>query len=180
MRGTTTDLETPYPLGSLLPAVLQEDDLLMRFTAAVDFLLAPAVSTLDCLPAYVDPALTPADFLRWLAGWVGAELDETWPIELQRSAVAHAVGLQSGRGTVDGLRRHLRLVTGVDVEVTDTGGVSWSVDPVEDAGTSVPPLVTVVARGTTIGLSALTAAVEAAKPAHVAHEVRIEPLTDER
>jgi phage tail-like protein len=32
--------------------------------------LAPVVATIDCLGAYLDPALTPEDFLRWLGGWV--------------------------------------------------------------------------------------------------------------
>jgi phage tail-like protein len=179
MRGTTTDLDTPYPLASLLPAVLQEDELLMRFTAAVDPLLAPAVSTLDCLVAYVDPVLAPPDYLGWLAGWVGADLDETWPVEQRRTAIAQAVELQPVRGTVEGLRRQLALITGAEVEVTDTGGVTWSVEPVDDPGPVLQPRVQVVVRGNGIGLAALTAAVDAAKPAHVAHEVRIEPAVSD-
>lgn len=177
MRGTTTDLETPYPLASFLPAVLQEDALLMRFTAAVDLLLAPAISALDCIAAYVDPALTPPDYLGWLAGWVGAELDETWPVELQRTVIGSAVELHRGRGTLEGLRQQLALIVNGAVEVTDTGGVSWSTEPVDDPGPQVPPRVTVVAWSNTIGRAALSAAVDAAKPAHVAHEVRVEPLT---
>ncbi|TWD79384.1 phage tail P2-like protein [Kribbella amoyensis] len=181
MRGTTTELDTPYPLGSLLPAVLQEDELLMRFTAAVDLLLAPAISSLDCLGAYLDPALAPADFLGWLAGWVGAELDETWPVGLQRTAVAQAVELQRDRGTIAGLRRQLALITGADVEVTDTGGVTWSAEPVDGAGPVVPPRLEVVVRGNNLDAARLAAVVEAAKPAHVAHTVRVEPsVTDVR
>ncbi|MEU8224667.1 phage tail protein [Kribbella sp. NPDC048915] len=180
MRGTSLELATPYPLGSLLPPVLQEDPLLMQFTAAVDFLLAPAISSLDCLTAYVDPALAPPDGLGWLAGWVGADLIETWPIATQRAAIAQAVELQGGRGTVDGLRRHLMLLAGTDVEVTDTGGVTWSLEPVDDLGPQPTPQVFVVVRSNEITRSALDAAVDAAKPAHVTHEVRLEPVSDER
>jgi phage tail-like protein len=175
VRGTTSNLETPHPLATFLPAVLQEDALLMQLTAAADRLLAPAISSLDCLAAYVDPALAPPDFLVWLAGWVGADLDETWQVELQRTVVARAMELHRGRGTLDGLRRQLTLVVGADVEVTDNGGVTWSIEPVDDPGQQVPPRVTVVARSNSVGLASLTAAVDAAKPAHVAHEVRIEP-----
>jgi len=132
MRGTTPDLGTAYPLGALLPALLQEDPLLMRFTEAIDEVLAPAISALDCLAAYVDPALAPPDYLGWLAGWVGIDLDETWPVELQRAEIARAVTLHRGRGTVDGLRQQLELVTGGQVEVVDTGGISWSVEPVDE------------------------------------------------
>jgi phage tail-like protein len=173
MRGTTGELAMPYPLGLMLPAVLQEDELLMRFTEAADGVLAPAVSTLDCLTAYVDPALAPADFLGWLAGWVGIELDETWPVERARAAVARAVGLHRARGTVDGLRGYLELITGGEVEVSDTGGVTWSVTPVDDFGPAVPARVQVIARSNRIGLAALDAAVDAAKPAHVGHDVRL-------
>lgn len=180
MRGTTTALGTPYPLGTLLPAVFQEDDLLMRFTAAIDLLLAPAISTLDCLTAYVDPALAPPDYLGWLAGWVGIELEETWPVEQQRSTIAEAVALHRGRGTVGGLRRQLELLTGGEVEVLDSGGVSWSVKPVDESADEAPATVHIIAKGTEIDLVSLEAAVDAAKPAHVAHEVRIEPVSDER
>lgn len=175
MRGTTTDIESPYPIGSFLPAVLQEDEVLMRFTAAVDFLLAPAISTLDCLAAYVDPALTPPDYLGWLAGWVGAALDERWPVDLQRAAISRAVELQRRRGTVEGLREQLELIIGGPVEITDTGGVTWSAEPVDDPVQEIVPRVVVVAHSNTVDLATLDAAVDAAKPAQVAHEVRIAP-----
>ncbi|WBQ06502.1 phage tail protein I [Kribbella sp. CA-293567] len=180
MRGTTTALGTPYPLGLLLPAVFQEDDLLMRFTGAIDLLIAPAISTLDCLAAYVDPALAPPDYLGWLATWVGIELDETWPVEQQRAAITEAVALHRGRGTVGGLRRQLELATGGEVEVLDSGGVSWSVVPVDEPAGQAPPSVQVIARSNKIGLAALEAVVDAAKPAQVVHEVRIEPVSGER
>ena len=38
----------------------------------LDPVLAPVLSTIDNLDAYVDPWLTPPDFLDWLAGWFGA------------------------------------------------------------------------------------------------------------
>lgn len=177
MRGTTTDLGTPYPLGTFLPSVLQEDDLLMRFTAAVDLLLAPAISALDCIAAYVDPALTPPDYLGWLAGWVGAELDETWPVDLQRAVIARAVNLHRGRGTLEGLRQQLALIVDGEIEVSDTGGVTWSTEPLDDPGAESPPRLKVVAWSNTADAAAVSAAVDAAKPAHVAHEVRIERLT---
>ncbi|MET9274200.1 phage tail protein [Kribbella sp. NPDC003557] len=177
MRGTTTELETPYPLGSLLPAVLQEDELLMRFTAAVDLLLAPAINTVDCLAAYVDPGLAPPDHLGWLAGWVGAELNETWPLETQRAAIQQAVHLHRGRGTVEGMRLQLALVLGADVRITDSGGVTWSVEPVDDLADDRPALVEVVARSNSLRVAEVEAAVDAAKPAHVAHSVRVESVS---
>ncbi|GAA0957544.1 phage tail protein [Kribbella koreensis] len=179
MRGATTGLGTPYPLGSLLPAVFQEDPLLMRFTAAIDEVLAPAISTLDCLTAYVDPALAPPDYLGWLAGWVGVELDENWPVAQQRAEIARAVTAHRRRGTVDGLRQQLELVTGGEVEVSDTGGTTWSTAPVDGPSDRVVPKVTVVVTGSRVSRTAVDAAVDAAKPAHVLHEVQIvQPVND--
>ncbi|MGC4941080.1 phage tail protein I [Kribbella sp. DT2] len=173
MRGTPGGLGTPYPLGLLLPAVFQDDELLMRFLAAVDEVIAPAIASLDCLPAYVDPALAPPDFLGWLAGWVGTELDETWSVELQRATIARAVELHRGRGTVAGLRRQLELATGGEVEITDTGGVGWSLEPVDDHSGSTPARLTVVVRDSAVSAAVVEAVVEAVKPAHVVHEVRV-------
>src|SRR5918998_3584146 len=88
MRGSVPGLLTPYPLGAMLPAYLQEDQFAMRWVAGFDDSLAPVVSVLDCIEAYVDPWVAPADFTAWLALWVGAMQDETWPDSRRRQAVA--------------------------------------------------------------------------------------------
>lgn len=176
MRGTTPDLGTPYPLAGLLPAALQEDDLTIRLTAGLDTVLAPVIATLDCLHAYVDPRLAPADFVTWLASWVGVTLDENWPVHRQRAAVRHAVELYRLRGTVAGLRAHLAVVTGGTVEVLDGGGVfvaSTPDGPYPDRGEQeVLVRITGPDEGTH-DLASLDALVAAAKPAHVPHRVEI-------
>ncbi|HVV18868.1 MAG TPA: phage tail protein I [Pseudonocardiaceae bacterium] len=165
-------LGTPYPLGSLLPAVYQEDAVTMLLTAALDDVLAPVIATLDCLPAYLDPWLAPADFLDWLASWVGADLDENWPPERRRAIVATAVELYRIRGTVAGLRQHVELVTGGRVDVVDSGGVSWSTTPdTADVGDE-PPSVT-VRIGEPESVAVVDALVAAAKPVHVVHRVDV-------
>ncbi|SCG00768.1 phage tail protein, P2 protein I family [Streptomyces sp. Ncost-T6T-2b] len=121
-RAAVPGLPSRYPIGELLPALYADDDLAQRFTAGLDTVLAPVLSTLDNLPAYVDPALAPADFLPWLASWVGVEADPAWPVELRRAVVAHAVELHRWRGTRRGLVERLRLVCGVHAEVRDGGG----------------------------------------------------------
>ncbi len=74
-RALLPGLGTRHPLGAQLPSVYAEDDFVQRFTAALDDILAPVLCTLDSLPAYFDPALAPADFLEYLAAWVGAPGD---------------------------------------------------------------------------------------------------------
>jgi phage tail-like protein len=181
MRGTVAGLRTPYPLASMLPAIYQEDDpFIGRFTAGLDDVLAPIIATLDCLEAYVDPMLAPEDFLEWIAEWVGVALNENAPITLHRNAVAHAAELHRLRGTVGGLRAALELLTGGDVEISESGGVVWSERPGSAAPGDPTPWLGVrvtVPRVTSWSLSALRSAVEAAvataKPAHVQHSVEV-------
>src|SRR5580693_7599811 len=98
MRADIAGLDTPYPLGTLMPAIYQEDPATMRWTAGLDDVLAPVISTIDCLGAYLDPLLAPEDFVLWLADWFGLTLDENWPVDRRRAAVATSVALyrQSG------------------------------------------------------------------------------------
>ena len=78
-RRSVPELATPHPLGELLPGLYLDDDLVQRWTAGLDEVLAPVFLTLDSLDAYFDSRLAPIDFVGWLAGWVDAELDERWP-----------------------------------------------------------------------------------------------------
>jgi phage tail-like protein len=104
VRGHLEGLDTPHPLGLTLPALFQDDDLTLRLVAGLDEVLAPVFLTLDSQDAYIDPALAPADFLEWIASWVGAELDESWPTDRKRQLVRDLVSLYRARGTVTGLR----------------------------------------------------------------------------
>ena len=95
--------------------------------------------TLDCLEAYVDPRLTPLDFLPWLAGWVGLDVDETLPEARRRAVVAEWARLHHQHGTRAGLVRLLEVATGGTVEVFESGGTTWSAVPgAEPPGGEVP------------------------------------------
>ena len=128
-RGLVAGLPTSQPLIGTLPGLYHDDELARGLTAAFDDVLAPVLSTLDNIEAYLDPALTPEDFLDWLGGWVGLLLDETWPIERRRAFVAVAAQLYRNRGTVAGLAMHVRLFSAGEVEVSDSGGSAWSSTP---------------------------------------------------
>ncbi|WP_030757924.1 MULTISPECIES: phage tail protein [unclassified Streptomyces] len=125
-RAAVPGLPSRHPIGEQLPALYAEDDFAQRFTAGLDTVLAPVFTTLDNLPSYFDPRLTPADFLSWLASWVGGVDDPRWPLALRREAVARAVELHRLRGTRRGLTEALRLVLGLSAEVIGDGGASWS------------------------------------------------------
>jgi phage tail-like protein len=128
-RAATPELPSRFPIGELLPGLYADDDFAQRFTSGLDMLIAPVLSTVDNLAAYFDPRLAPADFVFWLASWVGIQLDAAWAPELRREVLARAVELHRWRGTTRGLVERLRLCLGVHAEIVDGGGVTWSTSP---------------------------------------------------
>jgi phage tail-like protein len=174
MRSTLPELPSTQPIASFLPAMLQADDFCVRFTQGLDPILAPILSTIENLGAYLDPWLTPPDFLGWLAGWFGVELDATWPEERQRGLVANALELGRWRGTVAGLGLLIQLYTGAELELDDGGGVTASDDP--DAPLPGRRAATVVVRyqpGPDVDADRVHRLVRGFVPAHLA--VRCEP-----
>jgi|SRR5579859_35509 len=176
MRGTIAGLPTPRPIGELLPGVYLEDRLIQSFTAGLDDVMAPVMNVLDSLAAYIDPWLAPADFLAWLAAWVGLELDETWPIERRRSVVAKAVEIFQYLGTAAGLKLYVEVFCNGVVDVAETGGVAVSQVPGAPLPGQPEPRMTVrvtVADPSTVDVQALDRLVASAKPAHVIHRVEV-------
>ena len=167
-----------------VPAILAEDPLFHELCDAFDELLAPMAASLDCFAAYLDPWLTPPDFLDWLAALLGAEDEPSWPIERRRAHVANAVAAHRYRGTAEGLRRTAAAAADVapeQVTVEDPGGVTYSTRPLGSFDASqpqeTPPVVVRVQLPTTAAgaISALVQdAVELVRPVHT--QVRIEVM----
>ena len=175
-RGTVDGYASPWPIVEHLPGLYQDDALTRDLTAAFDEVLAPAIGAIDNFATYLDPALTPEDFLDWLSGWVGLVPDENWPLERRRAIVALAAQLYRNRGTVNGLLMHVKLFAAGDVEIIENGGAAWSVT----SGAAVPGQaqysLTVrikPAKKTSVDRDRLDALVAAAKPAHVPHTIEI-------
>ncbi|HEY4025343.1 MAG TPA: phage tail protein [Candidatus Dormibacteraeota bacterium] len=182
-RALVPGLASPHPLGERLPAMYLEDSFVQRLTSALDDVVAPVFSSLDNLDAYLDPDLAPEDFLRWLGGWVGLALDESWPVARRRAVLAEAAGLYRTRGTARGLVAYLELITGAEVEVRETGGTAYSTGAAPDPPGS-PNFAMVVrvrprAGGQELDAARLDALVAAAKPAHVVHRLELLPPAEE-
>lgn len=177
MRGMVDDLVNPHPLATALPAAYQGEAFTEAFLAALDEVIAPLLSTLDNVDAYLDPALAPADFLPWLGGWVGVELDENWSQAQQRRLLGQAVELLQWRGTRHGMVELVRHFLAIDVdriEVTDTGGVAWSATPDGALPGSVPADVEVrVHCDDEVDRDRLDQLVSSVVPAHVGHHVEV-------
>jgi phage tail-like protein len=178
MRAGVPNLPTPYPIGDRLPAIYLQDDFTQRFTEALDAVLAPVFATLDSFAGYLDPRLAPADFLDWLAGWVALDLDDSWTPVQRRALVANAVELHRRRGTRRGLAAQVRLISGGDVEITDSGGCTSSDRPNAPLPGTSPARVEVrvrVADPSTVDRARLRAAVVEAVPAHVRVTIEVLP-----
>jgi phage tail-like protein len=176
MRGLVDSLPSPRPIGPELPAALQEDEFCQRLVTAFDEVLAPVFTTLDCLDTYLDPELAPPDFVDWIAGWVGVDIDETWTLERRRTLIEQAVALYRVRGTAAGLAAHIQLYSGVSPEMEDSGGCEWSQTADSAMPGSARPHLTVRLRvddAATVRRTTVNRIVSASRPAHVPYEVEI-------
>lgn len=110
-----------------LPAIYREEALrrlpLELALAALDSELGQVSDLLAALPSLFDPAAAPADWLPWLAGWLDFELIEDWPVPGTRHNLAQAASLYSQRGTVEGLRRYVKLYAGVETRIEESNTV---------------------------------------------------------
>lgn len=175
-RGTVDGLASAHPLIDLMPGIYVEDAMVHGFTRGLDTVLAPVFLTLDCLDAYLDPGRAPEDFLPWLASWVGVSLAESWPAERKRAVVATAVARHRDRGTVAGLRAHVELLTGGDVDIDDSGGTVWSDDPGVVPPGDPSPFLRVVVRvddPAAVDVERLRVDVRDARPVHLPFTVDV-------
>ncbi|MEU0843834.1 phage tail protein [Streptomyces sp. NPDC005962] len=181
MRGSIDGLASSSPLGMMLPAVFADDDLAQRFIGGLDEVLAPILNVLDCQESYFSPALAPADFTRWLGWWIGAETDGIEDDRPEgearlRAAVAAAAYLHRVRGTRFGLAETVRLAFGVEPEITESGGATWSARPRGPFPGAPRPGLHVTLRlpsPTPADEHRLDELVAAARPAHVPYTVQV-------
>jgi phage tail-like protein len=143
-----------------LPAIYAEKaasrDLLERFLSLFESVLGGLEDTIETsLPQLFDPGATPARFLPWLAGWLAFDLDEDWSDEQQRQRIAEAFSLQSKRGTVEGLRRYLKLYAGVEARIEEPSLQTslWSLGEVSTLGLNTM-LAPAHAQGAVLGTTA--------------------------
>lgn len=181
-RGTVIGLPVQRPIVHALPSIYQGHLFLDQFTAGLDEVWAADHCDLDCLHAYVDPAVAPADFVHWLGGWVGLGLDEDWSEDRRRRLVAAAVDMFAKRGTVAGLRREIELYTDGVAHVDDPGSTVTSAmpgssfDQVEHVRDRTVRVVVDVADATTVNWNGLQEIIRNAIPAHLPVDVELREI----
>ncbi len=175
-RKALDGIDARYSLHEGLPATYREDDFTDRFVRSFDDVVAPLHASVDDLDAYFDPQIAPMDFLAWLGGWLGIEVNHRWPAKRRRDFVAKAVEAYRLRGTLDGIAMAVELYTGLHPSVSDNGGVSASPEPLGEIPGSAGKLVTVTLRrsdNVQIDAELVDRIVGETKPVGVGHRVQI-------
>lgn len=174
-----TTVPVTRPIIDTLPAIYREGHFLRGFAGGLDDVWSSVYATLDCLHAYVDPAIGPDDFLAWLGTWVGTEIDEDWSVGRSRTFIACAADLYARRGTAGGLSDEISLYTGGRVRIDDPGSVTTSRlpggrnEPAASDRDRTVRVVVDVADAATVNWSALQAVVRGAVPAHLPVEIEL-------
>ena len=143
---TLEQMQVSYPRDTYLrylPAIYREDEesrvLLERALALFESVLGGIEGEAVDLPLLFDPLATPNGWVPWLAGWqelggngaqppnwlpwlaswLAFDVSETWSEAQTRGAIAGAFTLYGRRGTIEGLRRYLKLYAGVEALIEE-------------------------------------------------------------
>jgi phage tail-like protein len=112
-----------YWLAEQLPRPLADDPFLRSLSLIFEDLADSVREPVLNFEHFLDPDLAPPEFVRWMAQWLGLEIDASLPESRQRSALRSAGILLPWRGTKRGLQGLLESLVGSTVEVVEHGGV---------------------------------------------------------
>ncbi len=117
-------VEFDYPTyDQYLPAIYRDQadcgQFLLRLLSLFESFNEEVEDEIAAIPALFDPKAAPANFLVWLAGLLGLELDQNWDEQKQRRIIGEIFRLSGRRGTPAGLRESLRLFAGVDAVIEE-------------------------------------------------------------
>ena len=179
-----------------LPNIYHEDQLMARLLMLFESFLAPIEKQINGQENYLDPRLTPPEFLGWLGSWLGLVMDEDLPEHQRRSLIQEAAGLYKKRGTRQGLIDYIEIVSGGKVEISEHFSDNFFLGPDTIMGPGIalgknnvpntfgvtlflPPLPAVASqqekdRGKLLWERKACAIIEAEKPVHSGYELFIE------
>ena len=165
-----------------LPALFRDDEFMGQFLLIFESILKPIENTVDNIPLYFNPLITPEPLLPWLASWMNLTLDPTWPEKRRRELVKSAAELYRWRGTKRGLTEYLRIYTGSVPEISEyTPGMRLNHETKLGINTQLGSsggghhfTVTLELDATSeVKDSTVKAIIEVQKPAHAAYTLQI-------
>lgn len=117
LRGITLEFPRNTSINQL-PAVFREDpraeDFTERFLSLFDVEVQALDRAIERYAALLDPAHVHEDVLPWLAAFFDIVLDPSWSTAQRRRLLAAVPELYPLRGTLDGLRRTLFVLYGIE------------------------------------------------------------------
>jgi len=106
-----------------LPAIYRNDrtcgDFFLRLLSLCQSFFEGVEQEIAGLPALFNPFAAPADFLPWLAGCLGLDLDEGRSEATRRDFIGSIFDYYGTRGTSEGMREALRLFAGVTAVIDE-------------------------------------------------------------
>lgn len=102
-----------------LPAIYEGDEVINRFLMLFESFWSPLERQINNIPYYLDPDLSPAHFLPWLASWVDLTFATHWTEVQRRALLRSAVFLYRKRGTKVALKEYLQIYTGETPEIIE-------------------------------------------------------------
>lgn len=171
---------SPFPLSMHVPAMLSDDPMIVAFLDALDEVWAPAISTLDCFDAYLDPHLAPPDMVAYLGSWIRALTADARDEAELRHDVATGFRTAEWSGTATGLHDRLVPREAGHLEIRDPGGIHTSTvatDPhewEEPDDRTVTLIVTDLKQASARSVEQLRNIVRDLVPAHVPIDLQVQ------
>jgi phage tail-like protein len=164
-------------LAQYLPRVHREGDFLNRFLMIFQSVLDPIEQRIDGSHHHLDPAVTPAQNLDWLASWIGLPLPAGTSESIKRDLLRRAIELYKWKGTRRAMREEIALRTGARALVVENfDGMRLGHDAAMGLNTQLGVgrdgsiVVTIASPG--YDAASAEALVAELKPAHVGQIVR--------
>lgn len=164
-------------------APYQEPPFFTRYLRGFEDMNEPLMTALSGLSSLFAVETAPADFLPWLASWLGAVLDDSWSPMRRRQLIREAIPLFRRRGTLTGLRRFLEIYAGVTPDIADQPftGMRLSADAKLGAdltrlGNIAPHsfVVTLALKNAAeVNIETVRAIIESQRPAHTTYDLRV-------
>ncbi|HEY7814530.1 MAG TPA: phage tail protein [Nakamurella sp.] len=115
---------SPRWLVDQLPVGMAQQDFFVRFVGIFQELSSTLLEDADLVEHVADATVTPVPMLQALAGWIGVDsVDASLPEDLQRLIVRSSARSLARRGTADGLREFVQMLSGGPATIDDGGGV---------------------------------------------------------
>jgi phage tail protein domain len=120
-----------------LPELYDSDDFMSRFLMLFESFWKPINQQIEQVDNYFDADLTPPTFIPWLSAWLGMPVDESLPLDRQRTLLKSMMMLFQYRGTLKALKSYLEVYTAGEVTIIERRAANFVLGPVSVLGLDI-------------------------------------------